>query len=130
MAAFLAGLTASPGFRTVITGSGFWADAFDLFVIEGVSNMLKGLGPAVPVAYNGTTFYFTDMCDGSLDCLPRLRDGNGTWVPNPATHWTAEFEPRYQAQTTDGKSAVANAALIGSVLGQLAFGLAGDALGR
>ena len=126
----LASLMASPGFRTVITGSGFWADAFDLFVIEGVSNMLKGLGPAVPVAYNGTTFYFTDMCDGSLGCLPRLRDANGTWYANPASHYNAEMEPRYQAQTTEGKSAVANAALIGSILGQLAFGVAGDALGR
>jgi len=104
---------------------------FDLFVIEGVSNVLKGLGPAVPVKYNGTTFYFTDFCDGTTSCLKNLRsDADGTWVPNPASRYSPEMEPRYQAQTTEGKSAVANAALVGSVLGQLAFGLAGDALGR
>jgi len=38
--------------------------------------------------------------------------------------------PRYQSQTTDLKNGVNNAALVGSVLGQLFFGFMGDLLGR
>lgn len=33
-----------------------------VFVIDGVNNMLKDLGPSVAVPYNGTKFYFTSYC--------------------------------------------------------------------
>ena len=38
------------------------ADSYDLSAVEGVNNILKSLGPAVKVAYNGTNFYFTQWC--------------------------------------------------------------------
>jgi PHS family inorganic phosphate transporter-like MFS transporter len=69
--------------RVVVSGAGFIADAYDLFVINVVKNILKQL-------YSGPTY-------GDLD----LRIAS-----------------------------IANAALIGAVLGQLFFGLAADALGR
>jgi hypothetical protein len=42
----MAGLLASPLFRSVVAGAGFFADSYDLFVTDGVGNVLKGLGPA------------------------------------------------------------------------------------
>ena len=38
--------------------------------------------------------------------------------------------PLYQQQTAELKNSVSNAALIGSILGQLFFGFSGDILGR
>lgn len=66
------------GWKTAIAGAGFLADAYDLFVIDTVNNILKLL----------------------------------------------------YGQTAAEKAAVANAALIGSILGQLAFGVLADLLGR
>ena len=83
--------------------------------------------------YNGTNFYFTQYCTDTTgtSCLPYLRDATtGAWVPNAASTYTSEYEPRYQQQTGDNKASVANAAIIGSILGQLSFGVAGDLLGR
>lgn len=51
-------------------------------------------------------------------------------VRSPSTTFSPEMLPTYQAQTADLKNAVSNAALIGSILGQLFFGFAGDILGR
>lgn len=48
----------------------------------------------------------------------------------PGFYYSDEIVPRYQTQTTDLKNGVNNAALIGSVLGQVFFGIAGDLIGR
>lgn len=49
---------------------------------------------------------------------------------SPATTFTLEMLPLYQQQTAELKNSVSNAALIGSILGQLFFGFSGDILGR
>ena len=135
---FLAGLLANPTFRTGIAGAGFFADAYDLFITDGVTNMLRSLGPVTKVVYTmddgrrtNVTSYFTALCTSGVACLPTIySNSTGTWVPNPATVWTPEMTPRYAQQTADNKAAVNNAALIGSILGQLSFGFLGDVLGR
>lgn len=50
-------------------------------------------------------------------------------VPPPHPQVNNVLKQLY-GQTAEQKAAMSNAALVGSVLGQLAFGLAGDALGR
>jgi len=135
----LAGLLLSPTFRTFITGAGFFSDSYDLFIVDGVTAMLKNLGPVTKVSYEYTdagkhvllNSYFTAYCTEGLRCLPRIFDNStSAWVANPTTVWQSEMTPRYQQQTTDLKNGVSNAALIGSILGQLFFGVAGDLLGR
>ena len=129
-------LLLSPAFRTFITGAGFFSDSYDLFITDGVTNILKDLGPTSKVVYtygaNQTlSSYFTAYCTDGVRCLPKLyNSATGTWDANPATTWTEEFTPHYQLQTTALKNSVSNAALIGSITGQLAFGFAGDILGR
>ena len=120
----------------------FFADSYDLFVIDGVNNMIKNLGPAVTVKYNTTSgtvgagnvvSYFTGYCpsNNAINCLPNLYNPvTQSWYPNPNTVYTNEFVPIYQAQTTDLKNSIANAAIIGSILGQLLFGFFGDMIGR
>ena len=131
-------LLANPAFRTFLTGAGFFSDSYDLFITDGVTAMLKSLGPVQRVLYTYTTpgganatltSYFTAYCTGGVACLPRVYS-NGSWVPNPASTWSPSLTPLYQQQTTELKNGVSNAALIGSVLGQLSFGFAGDQLGR
>ena len=128
-----------PIFRTVITGAGFFADSYDLFVTDGVTSILKNLGPVTKVAYtyysNSTPItlnsYFSAYCTTGALCLPFIfNNGTSAWEPNPRTTWDPEMTPRYALQTPDMKNGVSNAALIGSILGQLCFGLAGDVLGR
>jgi MFS family permease len=131
----------NPAFRVFITGAGFFSDSYDLFITDGVTAMLRALGPVQRVQYtyapspatsNATatlTSYFTAYCTQGVACLPRIY-ADGAWVPNPNTTWAPALQPRYQLQTTELKNGVSNAALIGSVLGQLAFGVAGDQLGR
>jgi PHS family inorganic phosphate transporter-like MFS transporter len=135
--AFVAAVAASWG-KTALTGAGFFADSYDLFVTEGVTSILKNLGPVVRVNYtvpDGSgrfvVSYFTAACTDGARCMPRTWDvGAGGWAPNPATTFRAEMTPRYAQQTSADKSAVNTAALVGSVLGQLFFGFAGDAMGR
>jgi PHS family inorganic phosphate transporter-like MFS transporter len=130
----------NPAFRVFLTGSGFFSDSYDLFITDGVTSMLKNLGPVQRVAYtyrpnpasNATatlTSYFSAYCTQGVACLPSIYAG-GAWVPNPNSTWSPALTPRYQLQTTELKNGVSNAALIGSVLGQLSFGFAGDQLGR
>ena len=129
-----------PGRKSVITGSGAFADAYDLFVVDGVANILKDLGPAIVVPYtytnNGTlttiSSYFTAYCGpADLTCYPTLfNNATQAWEPNSLSTWTPEYTPRYAQQTTGDKNSIGNAALIGSILGQLLFGLAGDVFGR
>ena len=104
-----------------------------------MTSILKNLGPVTRVTYTyynnslptTVSTYFTARCVAGLSCLPTLFDNaTNAWMPNPATTFTPEMTPRYALQTPDMKNGVSNAALIGSVLGQLSFGLAGDALGR
>ena len=45
LAAAAAGLLTNPAFRTFVSGAGFFADSYDLFVTDGVGNILKNLGP-------------------------------------------------------------------------------------
>ena len=129
----------NPAFRTVITGAGFFADSYDLFITDGVTSMLKSMGPTTQVLYtyyeSDTAFtvpsFFSARCVSGLLCLPNLYNNNThAWEPNAASVWDSEMTPRYALQTPDMKNAVSNAALIGSILGQLFFGLAGDVLGR
>jgi AICAR transformylase/IMP cyclohydrolase PurH len=137
--AFLVLLLHNQAFRTFLTGAGFFSDSYDLFITDGVTSMLRALGPVQRVVYtyqpaggNATatlTSYFTAYCTQGEACLPSIYAG-GAWVPNPNTTWSPALQPRYQQQTTELKNGVSNAALIGSVLGQLAFGVAGDQLGR
>jgi MFS family permease len=137
MRPMLAALMALPAFRIALTGAGFFADSYDLFVTEGVTSILKNLGPVVAVNYtyadNGASrsvvSYFTAACTDGVRCMPRVF-ADGRWVANPATTFRPEMTPVYQQQTSAGKSAVNTAALVGSVLGQLFFGFAGDLLGR
>ena len=42
----MAGLLANPLFRSAVAGAGFFADSYDLFITDGVGNILKGLGPS------------------------------------------------------------------------------------
>ena len=37
-------------FRTFVAGAGFFADSYDLFITDGVGNLLKNLGPVNAVA--------------------------------------------------------------------------------
>jgi PHS family inorganic phosphate transporter-like MFS transporter len=137
--AFLVLLLHNQAFRTFLTGAGFFSDSYDLFITDGVTSMLRALGPVQRVVYtyqpaggNATatlTSYFTAYCTQGEACLPSIYAG-GAWVPNPNTTWSPALQPRYQQQTTELKNGVSNAALIGSVLGQLSFGFAGDQLGR
>jgi len=141
MAAAIARLLASPAFRVFITGAGFFSDSYDLFITDGVTNILNDLGPVSKVAYtyvpapgsNATTLtsYFSAYCTQGVACLPRLFNAtSGAWEANPASAWTPEFTPYYQLQTPGLKNGVSNAALIGSITGQIVFGFAGDVLGR
>ena len=50
----MAGLLASPLFRSIVAGAGFFADSYDLFVTDGVGNILKGLGPAQAARFSAT----------------------------------------------------------------------------
>jgi len=48
-------------FRTFIAGCGFFADSYDLFITDGVTNILKNLGPVSAIPYtwydvNGSTY--------------------------------------------------------------------------
>jgi PHS family inorganic phosphate transporter-like MFS transporter len=123
----------------VVTGAGFFADSYDLFVTDGVTSILKNLGPVTRVSltfFNNSVpttvnTYFTARCVSGLACLPTLfNNATQAWEPNPSSVFTPEMTPRYALQTPDMKNGVSNAALIGSVVGQLLFGLAGDVLGR
>ena len=136
-----AALLLHPAFRTFLTGAGFFSDSYDLFITDGVTNMLKDLGPVQRVSYSyqpvgqpyptNLTSYFSAYCVDGVRCLPKLyNSATGTWDPNPSTTFTPEFTPHYQLQTPALKNAVSNAALIGSITGQLVFGFAGDVLGR
>lgn len=124
-------LTRNPVFRTFIAGAGFFADAYDLFITDGVTNIMRVLGPVTKVAYtvpdgSGTvvTSYFTAVCtSASVACMPRIYDNaTASWVPNPTTVYTPEMTPRYPQQSAEDKAAVNNAALIGSILGQVRVG--------
>ena len=136
----LARLLASPAFRVFITGAGFFSDSYDLFVTDGVTTILKDLGPVSKVTYSyyaagalqpPLVSYFSAYCTQGLACLPRLyNNATSAWEANPASAWTPEFTPHYQLQTPALKNGVSNAALIGSITGQIAFGFAGDVLGR
>ena len=46
-----AALMSSPAFRTFLTGAGFFSDSYDLFITDGVTSMLKNLGPVQRVTY-------------------------------------------------------------------------------
>jgi PHS family inorganic phosphate transporter-like MFS transporter len=146
-------------FRTLIAGSGFFADSYDLFVTDGVTNILKNLGPTQKVTYSfsvnpncssaassvftsynvsnpslqtlsGTAGYANFVCYSKDNrCLQNIWDNSAcALIPNPA--FDPQVLPRYQIQTTQLKNAVNNAALIGSIFGQLFFGFMGDLLGR
>ena len=125
-----------PWFKTFVTGSGFFADSYDLFVTDGVTNILKALGPFNVVTQNTTDgtllrSYSTFMCPAEdASCGVFLQStGSPLWdVSNPA--YNSQNLPLYQAQTGDLKNGVNNAALIGSILGQLLFGLSADLFGR
>ena len=135
-------LLANPWFSIFLTGAGFFSDSYDLFITDGVTNMLKDLGPATKVAYTYNTsntstvtmpLYFSGLCVDKMgtSCLRQVFNyTSNAWVRNPKSVWTAEFTPRYQLQTSALKNGVSNAALIGSITGQLVFGFAGDMLGR
>jgi PHS family inorganic phosphate transporter-like MFS transporter len=135
----MSSLLDNPAFRTVITGAGFFADSYDLFITDGVTSMLKSMGPTTKVIYTyyesnapvTVTSFFSARCVSDLLCLPnQYNNVTHAWEPNAASVWDSEMTPRYSLQTPDMKNAVSNAALIGSILGQLFFGLAGDVLGR
>jgi MFS family permease len=132
-------LLRNPAFLTFLTGAGFFSDSYDLFITDGVTNILKNLGPVTRVDYayvaNNVpatlTSYFTATCARGVACLPRLyNNATSAWEANPASVFSADMIPRYQLQTTALKNGVSNAALVGSIVGQLAFGFAGDVLGR
>jgi MFS family permease len=133
-------LLASSAFRTFLTGAGFFSDSYDLFITDGVTNILKDLGPVTKVTYTFTkageaptnaTCFFSSYCTTGTKCLPNVyNSGTGLWERNPASTWSPEYTPRYQLQTPALKNAVSNAALIGSITGQVTFGFAGDVLGR
>jgi len=50
-ATFFPLLLHNPWFRTFITGSGFFADSYDLFIVDGVTNILKNLAANNAVTY-------------------------------------------------------------------------------
>ena len=146
-------------FRALIAGSGFFADSYDLFITDGVTNILKNLGPTQKVTYSfsvspncassaasvftsynvsnpslqtlsGTAGYANFVCYSKDNlCLQNVWDNTAcSLIPNPI--FNPQVVPRYQVQTVALKNAVNNAALIGSIFGQLFFGFAGDLLGR
>ena len=146
--------------RTLVAGSGFFADSYDLFITDGVTNVLKNLGPTQQVKYSfsvsplcnqsassvfgsaynlsnpnaqtmtGTAGYANFLCyTKGNDCLQNVWDNSQcALVQNGA--FNSEVIPRYQVQTVSLKNNVNNAALIGSIFGQLFFGFAGDLIGR
>ena len=158
--ALLSIMLASWLFRTFIAGSGFFADSYDLFITDGVTNILKNLAPVNKVAYSfsvdpacspnayavfgsaynvsnpafqtmtGTAGYANFLCaTKDNQCLQYTWDNSVcSLVTNSA--FDTEVIPRYQVQTVALKNSVNNAALIGSILGQLFFGFMGDLLGR
>lgn len=137
MASLVRSLLAIPAFRIGIAGAGFFADSYDLFITDGVTSILKNLGPVVKVNYtmpDGSgylTSYFTAECTDGLACMPRIYNASSrSWVANPSTTFRDEMTPRYQQQTSALKASVNTAALVGSIFGQLFFGFAGDAFGR
>ena len=137
MASLVRSLLAIPAFRIGIAGAGFFADSYDLFITDGVTSILKNLGPVVKVNYtmpDGSGFltsYFTAECTDGVACMPRIYNSTSrSWVANPATTFRDEMMPRYQQQTSALKSSVNTAALVGSIFGQLFFGFAGDSFGR
>jgi len=143
-----------------VTGSGFFADSYDLFITDGVTNILKNLGPTQKVSYkftvnpncsavassvfgsnyntsnpdfqtmSGTAGYANFLCTSKAnDCLQSVWDNTAcAIIPNPSAN--VEMLPRYQIQSIALKNSVNNAALIGSILGQLFFGFMGDLMGR
>jgi len=146
-------------FRTFVAGAGFFADSYDLFITDGVTNILKNLGPTQVVKYSfsvdplcngtagtvfssyntsnigfqtmsGTAGYANFLCYSKDNkCLQNVWDNAAcALIPNPAVNH--EVIPRYQLQTVALKNSVNNAALIGSIFGQLFFGFMGDLLGR
>ena len=109
------------------------------------TNILKDLGPVNKVSQpfrfpNGTASplplvsYASFLCPAlDASCGPQWQGTlglppNSAWVPNPA--YNSQMQPLYQTQTGELKNAVNNAALVGSILGQLFFGLSGDVFGR
>ena len=103
--------------------------SYDLFVIDGVTSMLNGLGPAQPYKYtylnnmgkaSSLTSYFTYNCAvPSVACMPYLYQNSteidtntslpisgGFTLPNPASTWQDNYSPVYQLQTADLKNAV------------------------
>jgi MFS transporter, PHS family, inorganic phosphate transporter len=147
-------------FRTIIAGAGFFADSYDLFITDGVTNILKNLGPVQKVTYKfavdplcnqsatqifgsaynisnpnyqtmtGTAGYANFLCATKDNvCIQSIWD-NAQCALIPNTNFNSEILPNYQIQTVDLKNSVNNAALIGSILGQIFFGFMGDLLGR
>jgi MFS transporter, PHS family, inorganic phosphate transporter len=145
--------------RTVVAGAGFFADSYDLFITDGVTNILKNLGPTQTVKYSfsvdpicnatapavfpsynvsnpgfqtmsGTAGYANFLCySKDNQCLQTVWDNSVCGlIANPSAD--AEMLPRYQVQTVALKNSVNNAALIGSIFGQLFFGFVGDLMGR
>lgn len=111
----------------------FFADSYDLFVTDGVGNVIKNLGPANSFSttyhdVNGTAHtyksYTTFLCyQKSSVCSPytyqNVTDGAGNVVgggfaPNPNSVYTSEMLPRYQTQTTFLKNGLNNAASFGN----------------
>lgn len=143
--AWAAALLLNPWFRTLIAGSGFFADSYDLFITDGVGNILKNLGPTVTVNYTYATqagtqtkiVYFNSLCDNTIandfgrKCMPvQWSYADNAWVPRTDTTYQEQMQPRYQTQTAALKNEINNAALIGSILGQVGFGFMGDIFGR
>jgi len=143
--AFIVPLLNNVWFRTFIAGAGFFADSYSLFITDGVTNVLKNLAATNNVVYsyydvngnyNSHSLYFNALCDTTINkgvhCVPVMysNSSGGGFIPRPDTSFTSEMVPHYQIQSSDLKNGVNNAALIGSVLGQLFFGFAGDLLGR
>ena len=109
------------------TCRGFFADSYDLFITDGIGNILKNLGPVnsfktTYVDYTGAshtfTSYTTFQCyQKSGLCSPLYyvnvtESGvptSGAWVPNPATQFNSEMVPLYQTQTTYLKNGLNNA---------------------
>lgn len=127
-----------------MAGSGFFADSYDLFITDGVTNILKDLGPVNKVVQQWVTpdglqplsplvSYASFLCpalDASCGPLyqPGLTSNSSAWEPNGS--FNSQMMPLYQQQTGELKNSVNNAALVGSILGQLFFGISADLFGR
>ena len=120
-----------PAFKTFVAGSGFLSDSYDLFVIDTVNNILRLRYGQTPDEKAGVSNAALVSCRSIDDLLTRFRSTIHDVVCLRAAgrHWERTCF-RIRSFASKILTSRCPTVQIGSVLGQVFFGIAGDALGR